>query len=119
MSATDQQLVRAQGIPSPQYFNQEANRYDPQTGRDGAAWYHQRGTVTIDYINNTVDVTKNYTNNCYGFALVNDGDGDVVVKINNLTITIKAGEAFESLFKPFTSLKIESAGTAYRAVVKE
>lgn len=119
MSATDQPLLKAQGIPGPQYFNPPANRYEEQTGRDGAAWYHQRGTVTIDYINGSTDTTKNYTNKCYGFAIVNDGDGEVRAIVNFLTIVVKAGESFESLFKPFTSIKIESAGVPYRAVVKE
>lgn len=119
MSSLDQPILKNQGAPIPQYFNEAGNLFEAQTGRNGAAWYHQRGTVTIDYINNTVDVSKNYSNNCYGFAIVNDGDGDVLVKINNLTITVKAGESFDSLFKPFMSIKIESGGTPYRAVVKE
>lgn len=119
MSATDQQLIRAQGIPAPQYFNEANNKYDPQTGRDGAAWYHQRGTVTIDYINSSTNINRSYPNKCYGFAIVNDGGGDITATVNNLTITVKAGESFESLFKPFTSIQINSAGVPYRAVVKE
>ena len=119
MSALDQALLKAQGIPAPQYFNEEGNLYQPQTGRDGAAWYHQRGTVTIDYINSDTSVTKSYSNKCYGFSLVNDGASDITAVINGLTITVKEGESFTSLFKPFTSITINATNTQYRAVVKE
>ena len=119
MSAQDQALLKAQGVPAPQYFNEEGNLYQPQTGRDGAAWYHQRGTVTIDYINSDTNVTKSYPNKCYGFSIVNDGSNDITAVINGLTITVKANESFDSLFKPFTSIAINATNTPYRAVVKE
>lgn len=119
MSALDQPLAKAQGIPSPQYFNEEGNQYQAQTGRDGAAWYHQRGTVTIDYITSSTSVTKTYSNRCYGFSLANDGTSDITAVINGLTITVKEGETFDSLFKPFSSISINATNTPFRAVIKE
>jgi len=119
MSAVDQPLIKAVGVPLPQFFNEKGNFYEAQTGRDGAAWYHQRGTVTIDYITSSANVTKTYSNKCYGFSIVNDGVGDITAVVNGLTITVKEGESFDSLFKPFTSISINSANVPYRAVVKE
>ncbi|WP_419962189.1 hypothetical protein [Psychrobacillus sp. BM2] len=119
MGALDQPIIKSQGYPLPQFFNAEGNYYQEQTGRDGAAWYHQRGTVTIDYITSNANFTKSYSNKCYGFSIVNDGTGDITAVINGLTITVKEGESFDSLFKPFTSIAINSTNTPFRAVIKE
>lgn len=124
MSAQDQPLKKAQGVPLPQFFNKDGNFYEEQTGRDGAAWYHQRGTVVKDSIIGSANVTKTYNSSMYGFGIVNDasrddtGASDLTFTIGGLTIVVKPRESFDNLFTPFTSVSI-TATKPFRAVVRE
>lgn len=117
-------VVKTQGIPVPQYLNEPGNKFEVQTGRNGAAWYHQRGTVLKDVINGSANVTKSYNTQMFGFAIVNDakrddtGASDLSFTIGTLTVIVKPREVFNSLFDPFTSVTI-TATKPFRAEVRE
>lgn len=119
MSATDKELVKAAGsIPAPQYYNPAADRFEPITGRDGANAFIEKGRVVKDAFSGVSSITKNYSTFMFGFGIVNDGDSDLTVSINDFNILVKPYESFDDLFEPFTSVTI-TATDAFRAVVRE
>lgn len=118
MSETNQPLIKAQGVPAPQYFNAEANDYEVITGRDGANMFVQLGTIAGESWQGNANITKTFPSKRFGFSIVNDGDGDVVFTINGNTRVVKQYEAYASLFRPFTSVNIVTT-SAYRAEVLE
>ena len=117
MSATDQPLVRSQGIPAPQYYNEGTNTYEAITGEYGANRFIERGRIVKDAFSGNATVTKSYGTQMFGLGIVNDGTADVVVTINGFTITLKAGESFDDLFDAFTTFTITTT-SAYRTVVR-
>jgi len=117
MSATDQPLVKAQGIPAPQYYNASTNAYEAIEGEYGANRFIERGRIVKDAFNGNATVTKTYNTQMFGLGIVNDGETDVVVTVNGFTITLKAGESFDDLFDAFTSFTITTT-SAYRTVVR-
>lgn len=62
-------------------------------------------------------VTKTFVTPASGVNVVNDGIDNLVITVNEMDITVKPDEGFESIFEPFTTLKITATG-AYRALVK-
>lgn len=119
MSAADKELVKASGsIPAPQFYNPKTDRYEVITGRDGANAFIEKGRVVKDAFNGTESVTKTYSTFMFGFGIVNDGNADLTVSINNFNILVKPYESFDDLFEPFTSVTI-TATDAFRAVVRE
>lgn len=117
MSAQDQPLVRAQGVPAPQYFNRNTNSYEVIEGEFGANRFIERGRIVKDAFGGNASGTFNYGENMYGLGIVNDGETDVIVDINDITIILKAGESFDDLFDPFTLFTITASGP-YRTVVR-
>lgn len=118
MSAENRELVRANGVIAPQYYNSDTDRYEFLQGIGGAAWYRVRGTVVKDVINDDENVTKNYPDEMYGFSIVNDGTSDLTFNINGLEIIVKENEAFSNLFDGFTQIEI-NASDDFRAVVMQ
>jgi hypothetical protein len=104
--------------PVPQYFNDKTNQYEVIKGRDGANSFIEKGQVVVDSWNGTTSTTRSLSTTCYGFALVNDGTGDLTITIGGLSFLIKPGETYNGLFKGFTSVQI-SGNSAYRAEVRE
>jgi hypothetical protein len=104
--------------PVPQYFNPVTNKYEPIFGRNGANLFIQLGKTIKQVWSGSTSVTKTFTSKMYGFAIVNDGTGDLIITINSITFTVKPGETFEDLFEGFSSVQI-SGNSAYRAVVRE
>lgn len=62
-------------------------------------------------------VTKTFITPASAVSVVNDGAENLVITVNAMNITVKPDEGFESIFVPFTTLKIAATG-AYRALVK-
>jgi hypothetical protein len=104
--------------PVPQYYNPIANQYEVIQGRDGANSFIEKGQVVVDSWNGTTSTTRSLSTTCYGFALVNDGTGDLTITIGGLSFLIKPGETYNGLFKGFTSVQI-NGNSAYRAEVRE
>jgi hypothetical protein len=104
--------------PVPQYFNTETNQYEVITGRDGANSFIEKGRVVVDSWSGTSSINKVLSAPCYGFALVNDGTGDLTISISGLNFTVKPGESYDGLFKSFLTVNIEGT-SAYRAEVRE
>lgn len=118
MSATDQELLRAQGTPAPQYFNEKENKYEVITGRHGANAFIEKGRIVKDAFNGSSNITKTYNTNMYGFGIVNDGAADLTFSINGFTILVKPHETFDDLFEPFQLVTVNATDT-FRAVVRE
>lgn len=119
MSATDKELVKAAGsIPAPQYYNPKADRYEPITGRDGANAFIEKGRVVKDAFNGSESITKNYSTFMFGLGIVNDGESNLTVMINDFSIIVKPGESFDDLFEPFNIVKV-NASDEFRMVVRE
>lgn len=116
MSATEQPLVKAQGIPAPQYFNKQGNKYEYIEGRHGANSFIQLGTVAMESWQGKVDIVKTFSSDRFGFSIINDGESDVTFTINGNARTIKPYESYNALFEPFTSVQIVTA-SEYRAEV--
>lgn len=116
MSAQDQPLVRAQGIPAPQYFNEQGNKYENIKGRHGANSFIQLGTVAAESWEGSTDIIKTFPSDRFGFSIVNDGLNDLTFTINGNTRTLKPGEPYGALFEPFTSVSITGT-SSYRAEV--
>lgn len=118
MAAQDKELVRAQGLPAPQYYNTKTQQFEVITGSYGANSFIERGRIVKDIVNGTASVTRTYGMNMYGFGIVNDGLSDITVRINNIEIIVKPTESFDDLFDPFQTVTIE-ATDAFRAVIRE
>lgn len=118
MAATDKPLVRAQGVPAPQYYNVELDQYEAITGKYGANSFIERGRIVKDYFSGNSDITRNYSEDMFGLAIVNDGASSIFVSVGTFTIQVKPGEAFDDLFDAFTSVTVEAA-TEYRLVVRQ
>jgi hypothetical protein len=104
------------GKPTPQYFDVELDSYEPQHGLAGAASVHVIGTLVHDAWEGSSTTTRNLTKQCVGVNLKNDGTSDIVLNINDLSITIKAGEHYSAKFQPFTVLTLTTT-SPYRAEV--
>lgn len=119
MPFDDQKIIRdADRWPVPQYFNKESNRYEAIEGKDGANSFIQKGTVAQEAWEGSVNITKTFPSNRYGFSIMNDGTADLTFTINGNTRRVKPGEGYNALFTAFTSVTIE-ATSAYRAEVLE
>lgn len=119
MSAADKELVKAAGsIPAPQFYNPKTDRYEVITGRDGANAFIEKGRVTKDIFKGTSSVTKTYTTNMFGFAIVNQGDAELTFTINGIDVPVDPYEAFDELFEPFTTVTVTTTGK-FKAVVRE
>lgn len=118
MSAENREMVKANGLTAPQYYNPAIDGYEYLHGVGGAAWYRVRGTVVKDTISASVDVTRSYGEDMYGFSIINDGVDDVTFTIGNIMLTIKENEAFSSLFEPFRTVNITATGD-FRAVIMQ
>ena len=118
MSATDKPLVRAQGVPAPQYYNEVLDQYEPITGKYGANSFIERGRIVKDVYNGSANATRNYSENMFGMAVVNDGQAQLTVAVNAFTIIVNPGEAFDDLFDAFTSVTV-TATDDYRLVVRQ
>lgn len=104
------------GKPTPVYFNKETDQYEVLEGTLGGPYYTHRGTVAMEAWEGSTTITKTFSSNRYGFSIVNDGTADLTFTINSQTRKVKPGEAYSSLFEPFTTLTI-TATSAYRAEV--
>lgn len=116
MSAENREMVTANGLTAPQYYNPDKDNYEHLHGADGAAWYRVRGTVAEDSISASEDVTRTYGEDMFGFSIINDGVDDVVFTIGNIVVVVKENEAHGSLFKPFRTVSIVATGE-FRAVI--
>lgn len=117
MSATDQPLVKVQGLAGPQYYNKELNKYEIIEGQYGANRFIERGRIVKDAFSGNANITKSYSEEMFGLGIVNDGETNLTVAINNFNIVLKAGESFDDLFDAFTSFTITTT-SAFRAVVR-
>ncbi|MET3658175.1 hypothetical protein [Sporosarcina psychrophila] len=118
MNITDSEMVRAKGIPAPQYFNEKTGRFEPITGRNGANAFIEKGRVVKDYFEGRETVTKTYDTPMFGFGIVNDGVADLTFTINGMQIPVRENEGWDDLFEPFTTVTINATGP-FRAVVRE
>lgn len=116
MSQFDQPLVRAQGKPAPQYYNEDGNTYEVIKGRHGANSFIQLGTIAMEAWQESVSATKTFPSNRFGFSAVNLGTTDMSFTINGQTRTLSPREAYSNLFEPFTSVSIV-ASSLYKAEV--
>lgn len=108
MPFNDKNIKRdSNGIPIPQIFNTEANDYEALLGRNGATFFQQRGTMVVDHIEDTKNLTKTYTNDCWGASILNDGNANLTMTINSMVITVKPGRVYSALFsKSFKTVTV-------------
>lgn len=118
MNVADKELLRAKGIPAPQYYNEKTDRFEVITGRDGANAFIEKGRIVKDVIEGSADITKSYPTEMFGVGIVNDGTADLTFAINDFSITVKPGEIFDDLFEAFTEITI-NATSNFRAVIRE
>lgn len=67
-----------------------------------------------DYWSGSATVTKTWANAMTSLMVANDGNADLTVGINGMTITVKATEVLDEHFDAFTSVTITST-VAFRA----
>lgn len=118
MNVADKELLRAKGIPVPQYYNVETGNFEVITGRDGANAFIEKGQVTVDSFGGSADVTKTYETKKFGVAVINLGTSDLTFTVNDITIPVYPGTAFSSLFEGFTKITI-NATSSFDCVIKE
>lgn len=118
MAAQDKPLVRAQNTPAPQYFNKDANQYEVIEGRNGANAFIQLGTIAMEAWKGSANTVQSFGSNRYGFSIVNRGTAVLTFTINGQTREVDVGEAYSSLFEPFTSVTI-NATSLYKAEVSK
>jgi phage gp45-like len=62
------------------------------------------------------NTTRTFANPVMGISIINTGSSSLTVSILDKTIIVDAGESFNNLFKPFTSLSITTTST-YKVLV--
>lgn len=116
MPANNKDLKLANGKIGPQFFDETIDDWGFAKGSDGAPYYRARGTIGMEAWEGSSNITQTFSDNRYGFSVVNDGTADLTFTINTQTRKVKPGEAYSSLFEPFTTVTI-TATSAYRAEV--
>jgi hypothetical protein len=116
MSEANSNIPFANGKPAPAYYNDSTEQYEYLKGVNGGPYYTHRGTVAQEAWEGNATITKTFTENRYGFSIMNDGAADLTFTINSQTRTVKPGEAYSALFDPFTTVTITTT-SAYRAEV--
>jgi hypothetical protein len=116
MPANNRDLQRANGQIAPQFYDEKVDAYVIAKGENGAPYYRERGSVAMEAWEGSSNVTKTFTSERWGFAVVNDGTADLTFTINGQTRKVLPGEGYSALFEPFTTVTI-SATSAYRAEV--
>lgn len=104
------------GKPAPTYKNDKTGEWELIEGTFGGPYYTHRGTVAMEAWEGSANITKTFTEDRYGFSVVNDGTADLTFTIGDQTRRVKPGEFYNALFEPFTTLTI-NATSAYRAEV--
>jgi hypothetical protein len=116
MSSNTREVPKdVKGTPAPSYYNEDIDDYDVYQGKNGGAYFFQRGTIAMEAWDNTAPITT-FPDNRYGFFIVNDGTSDLTFTLNSYLRTVKPGEKWSSCTEAFTSLTINATG-AYRAEV--
>lgn len=118
MAASNRNLVKANNVPAPQYYNPSTDSYEYIEGRNGANSFIQLGTTAMEAWEGTSNETRTFNSNRHGFSIVNDGANELTFTINGSTRRLLTGEAYDALFEPFTSVTV-TATTAYRAEVRK
>jgi hypothetical protein len=116
MAGEDKDLKTAKGKIAPQFYDETAGDYVIAKGSDGAPYYRARGTIAMEAWEGAANITKTFTDNRYGFSVVNDGTVDLTFTINSQTRKVKPGENYYALFEAFTTVTI-AATSSYRAEV--
>jgi hypothetical protein len=116
MAGEDKDLKTAKGKIAPQFYDEIAGDYVIAKGSDGAPYYRARGTIAMEAWEGSANITSTFTDNRYGFSVVNDGTADLTFTINSQTRKVKPGENYYALFEAFTTVTI-TATSAYRAEV--
>jgi hypothetical protein len=116
MAGEDKDLKMAKGKIAPQFYDETAGDYIIAKGSDGAPYYRARGTIAMEAWEGSANITKTFTDNRYGFSVVNDGTADLTFTINSQTRKVKPGENYYALFEAFTTVTI-AATSSYRAEV--
>lgn len=111
-------LVLAQGDPAPQYWEDEAGQYEVTRGKYGAYLARNVGMTCVASQSRTGNYIFDLTDPANGFSIINDGSTDVSFTIGAVNIVVKPGEAWSSLFKPFTTAQVVGVG-AWRGAVYE
>ncbi|MBT2722324.1 hypothetical protein [Bacillus sp. ISL-46] len=116
MADLGKDLLISKGKIPPQFLDESTGQFVVAKGSDGAPYYRARGTIAMEAWEGSANETKTFDSNRYGFSVMNDGTADLTFVINTQTRKVKPGEAYSSLFDPFTTLTI-NATSAYRAEV--
>lgn len=115
-NVSNKELLRSNGVPVPQYYNEEKGAFEVIEGRNGANSFIQQGSIAMESWHGSTDEVKTFPADRYGFSIVNDGETDVVFTINGNTRTVRPYESYSALFEPFTAVDIVTT-SAYRAEV--
>lgn len=87
-----------------------------KTDDNGVLKTNSTGGYILDYINATGNTSKTYTNLVKELSIMNDGEENINVHVNEMNITIKSGEVFNGKFVPFNDFSITTTST-YRVWV--
>lgn len=118
MSETSKPLMQSNGQYAPQHYNPVNDLYEAIRGEDGGSYSIELGTRVKDVFSGSANITKNYGSNMRGIVILNDDTtNDLTFTINSLTLTVKAGEGFDGMFDPFTSITVTTT-VPFRAIVK-
>ena len=79
-----------------------------------------RGNVVNYYLGSeTEQFDKTGDDKWTSIVVTNDGSADIVLSVNNIDMTIKAGETLDEDFVDFDTFEITAVATAYRVFVRE
>lgn len=109
--------VMAKTVSRPQYrlWNDLEKRLDTLEAKPGGSG-DMPLMVVEDEWEGSGNITKTFTTAVMGLSIRNKGTSMLTVTIGDKTIEVDAGESFENLFKPFTSVIINATGL-YKALV--
>lgn len=88
-----------------------------KVGIDGSVKVESSKNKVKDYFSGTGNVIKNYSTPMSSICVINDGNKEIQILINGLTIVIKELEVFDEQFESFTTFSLTTL-SSYRAYVR-
>lgn len=76
------------------------------------------GNVTDFFSGSSTETHKKTVGNWKSLAIINDGQDNLTITVNNVTITVAGSEQFDDNFAEFNSMAVTTT-VAYRLVCRE
>jgi hypothetical protein len=105
--------------PIASYFNKKDDQFEAIEGFEGATYFHQKGSLVIDFFEGTGNNVHNFGEAVRGLYIRNNSENRMTFTINGKTASLEAFEAFSGLFRDsFTSITVTATGK-YKGHINE